>query len=91
MTALSTRMVDARGRLTLGKEFADHLVLVKRVGEGVLQTVLAEAVPARESWLYKNPEALSMVLEGVEQAKAGDLTAGPDMEAGEQLVEDMED
>ena len=32
----------------------------------------------RESWLFKNPEALAMVMEGIEQAKEGKLGAGPE-------------
>ncbi len=91
MTAATTRMVDERGRVTLGKEFADRLVIVRRVGDGVLQVVLAEAVPARESWLYKNPEALEAVLDGLEQAKSGRTGSGPDLDAADALVEKMED
>jgi len=91
MTALTTKMVDERGRLSLGREFAEHLVIVRRVAEGVLQIVMAEAVPARESWLYKNPAALNAVMQGIEDAKQGDLVEGPDVEAGDALLADMED
>ena len=92
MTAMVTKVIDERGRLSLGKEFkefAKGLVLVKRIGPGVLQIVAAQAVPARESWLYKNPEALRMVMEGMDQASAGELAGHPDMKAGEELVEKM--
>lgn len=87
----TTKMVDKRGRVSLGKEFADHLVLVKRLGDGAVQVVLAEAVPSKESWLYKNPEALASVMEGMEQAKARQLGEGPDLAAGQKLVRKIEE
>ena len=30
-------------------------------------------IPERERWLFKNPVALDMVMEGLRQAKAGEL------------------
>ncbi len=37
-------------------------------------------VPKAEAWLYKNPVALKMVMEGIEDAKAGRLSDGPNIE-----------
>lgn len=91
MAAVTTKMVDERGRLSLGREFAERLVIVKRVAVGVLQIVMAEAVPARESWLYKNAAVLNSVMQGLEDAKHGDLVEGPDRTAGDALLGDMED
>jgi hypothetical protein len=90
MTSLLTKMVDGKGRVTLGKEFAGRLVIVTQVGVGTLQVTRAEAVPERESWLYKNPEALRMVLEGTEQARGGQFTDGPDLSAGQKLADEIE-
>ena len=90
MTVLP-RMVDSQGRLTLGKPFARQLVTLRVVREGTIEIQIAEAVPAREAWLYKNPEALRAVMEGLEDAKAGRLSAGPDLEAGHKLAEAIED
>lgn len=90
MATVTTRTVDRNGRLTLGKEYASKLVIIKEMAEGVLQIVRAEAVPERESWLYKNPEAMQMVLGGIEEAKAGKLGPGPDLDAGSRLVKAIE-
>jgi hypothetical protein len=81
MAAIPVKTADGKGRVTLGKEFAHRLVMVMPVAEGVVQVIRAEAVPERESWLYKNPKALRMVMEGIVQAKAGELADGPDLEA----------
>ena len=87
MASLPVRTADGKGRVTLGKEFAHRLVMVMPVAEGVVQVVRAEAVPERESWLYKNPKALRMVLDGLAQAKAGELSDGPDL-AGDSKTAD---
>ncbi|MCE5278826.1 MAG: hypothetical protein ABFD92_10875 [Planctomycetaceae bacterium] len=73
------KTVDRRGRLTLGKEFANRLVIVKELAAGTVQVTLAQAVPDREAWLHENPEAIAAVLKGLEQAKAGELVKGPDI------------
>jgi hypothetical protein len=88
---VTTKFVDNKGRVTLGQEFASGLVIVKRLGKGLLEIIRAEAVPAREAWLYKNPEALAMVIQGLEDAKAGRLGRGPDLKAGDELAEAIED
>ena len=76
-----TRTVDSRGRLTLGKDFADQLVILEEVAEGILQIIRAEAVPAREVWLYNNPKALASVMRGLEQSKRGEVAEPPDLDA----------
>ena len=91
MTRLPVKKADSKGRIALGKEYADSLVIVIQEPEGVLRLIPAEAVPAREAWLYKNPEAIRMVMEGIEDAKAGRLTDGPDLSAGAKLADAIED
>ena len=59
--------------------------------DDALEVIPAEAVPARESWLYKNPEALAAVMEGLEQARAGELVEGPDLEASSSVADGIED
>jgi hypothetical protein len=90
MTSLVTKMVDGKGRVSLGKEFAGRLVIIKELQEGTVQITRAEAVPEREAWLHKNPDALRAVVEGIEQAHAGQLTDGPDLKAGQKLVDEIE-
>ena len=87
MGKVTSKSVDRQGRLSLGKEFASRLVIVKRIGDGVLQITRAEAIPEPEAWLYKNPNALRMVMEGIEEARAGNLTEGPDLVAGAELAD----
>ena len=47
-------------------------------------------IPENERWLWQNRRALLSVLHGGVQAAAGELTDGPDLEAGAKLIEDME-
>ncbi len=85
-----TRNVDSRGRLALGKQFADRLVIIQELADGFLQIIPAEAIPAREVWLYKNPKALASVMRGLEQAMAGDSVPEPDLEADAKHLESAE-
>ena len=78
---MTTKTVDARGRLTLGQKYANSLVVVRERKDGTLEIMPAEAVPAREAWLYKNPEALKAVREGIEDARAGRFAETPDLAA----------
>ena len=79
MTPLSCK-VDSKGRVNLGKAFANQLVLVRDLGEGMVEIVRAEAVPAPELWLHKNPRAIRAVMEGLAQAKEGELVEGPNLD-----------
>lgn len=80
MTAtLPTRTIDNRGRLSLGTAFANTLVIVRELPDGVLEIVPAEAVPAREVWLYKNAEAHASVMQGLKQAKAKQFVEPPEI------------
>jgi hypothetical protein len=85
---VSTRTVDARGRLTLGPELANALVLVKYRDDGVVEITKAEAVPAHEVWLYRNPKALVSVLQGIEEAKAEDFVDAPDIEGDLRMMKE---
>lgn len=38
-----------------------------------------KAVPKREEWLYRNPVALAMVTEGLQQARDGQFVEGQDL------------
>ena len=76
---MTVRTVDSKGRVNLGKAFADQLVIVQSLGDGNLQIIRAEAVPVPEAWLYKNKEALASVSRGLEQAKARRFASPPDL------------
>lgn len=72
-----TRTVDKRGRVALGQDFAGQLVIISDIDDTTVQVTKAEAVPAREAWLYKNPEALAAVKEGLQQARDRDFAKPP--------------
>jgi predicted transcriptional regulator len=78
---MTTRTVDARGRLTLGPRYANRLVIVRASEDGALEIIPAEAIPAREAWLYKNAKARQAVRAGIEEAHAGRFAKAPDLGA----------
>ena len=85
----SVAHVDSKGRVTLGKAFANQLVIIQEVTEGILEIMRAKAVPEPELWLYRNPVAIQMVMQGLEQAKAGTLVDGPDLRMMGRLAAEM--
>lgn len=91
MSPMPVRTTDSKGRLTLGNEFAGKQFIILHREDNVIQIIPAETVPAREAWLFKNPTALSAVLEGLEQAKRGMLSKGPDIDAALAFADQIED
>ena len=88
MTAPTAR-TDGRGRVTLGKEFANRLMIVQKTEAGIL-LVPAEAVPAKEAWLFKDPVAIKAVLDGLADAEAGRFAEPPDLDGDEKMLADVE-
>jgi hypothetical protein len=78
---MTTKTVDARGRLSLGPEYANRLVIVQERDDGALEIIPAEAVPAREAWLHKNPEAMEAVRQGLAEARDARFAEAPDLDA----------
>ena len=63
---------DSKGRITLGKlaeGVSSYRVTVESHGKIVLEP-FAE-IPARERWLFENPEALRRVRKGLAEVRAG--------------------
>ena len=63
---------DAKGRITLGAlaKGVDSFEITKgKNGQIILEPMVS--IPAREMWLFKNPKALKMVLDGIEAAGEG--------------------
>ena len=85
---MTTKTVDGRGRITLGPRYANRLVIVREHKDGALEIIPAEAVPAREAWLYKNAKALEAVRSGLEEARGGRFAEAPDLKAGPKDDED---
>ncbi len=76
---MTTKTVDSRGRLTLGPRYANRLVIVREQKDGALEIIPAEAVPAREAWLYRNAAAREAVRAGLEDARARRFAKAPDL------------
>jgi len=74
------RNVDGKGRVSLGRAFADKLVIVEELADGAVQVTPATAIPEREAWLYRNADALASVRAGLQQAANGELVEGPDLD-----------
>ena len=64
---------DTKGRITLGK-LAENVsgfeVIEEENGRIILEPQVE--IPAREVWLYENPEALASLNRGLEQAARGE-------------------
>lgn len=75
------RNTDTQARVTLPQGFADHLVVIEQIDDTELRIRKAPAIPEGEAWLWRNASATGAVLLGIEQAKAGQLVPGPDLDA----------
>ena len=71
------KRIDDKGRLNLGKDFAGRDVRIDETAGGFTASYVIQ-VPAGEAWLWENEKALSSVRKGIEEAAAGELTAGPE-------------
>lgn len=81
---------DQRGRVTLGKAYANKTVIVEdRNGNIILKP--AAVIPERELWLHKNPAAMNMVQQGLEQARQRKTTKGPDLNADAAFADSIPD
>ena len=76
---MTTKMLDGRGRVSLGSEYANSMVLVDDSDPRRIVITPAVAVPVNEAWLHTNKEAMGSVIRGIEQAKNGELVNGPDI------------
>ena len=88
---MTTKTVDSRGRLLLGREYAGRMVIVDDTEPDRLVITPAVAIPEREAWLYRNPEALASVRRGLEQASKHDFVEGPALAADAKLIAQMDD
>lgn len=70
-----TLKVDTKGRITVGSYLpkGTSSVEIKTDNDGNLLLIPFIEIPIKEAWIYKNPQALSALLEGVKQASSGQL------------------
>jgi hypothetical protein len=85
------KTVDDRGRLVLGKPFANKIAQVEQLGEGEFRIVFVQPVPERELWLYKNENAKSLVQQGLLEARAGRFSKSPpNLKVDKDLAADLD-
>lgn len=69
--------LDSRNRICLTQFLPKNLEVTSykayQEGEKIILEPMTE-VPAREAWLYNNPKALALVLEGLKQAEEGHVS-----------------
>ncbi|MDF5724026.1 MAG: hypothetical protein PUP91_26890 [Rhizonema sp. PD37] len=63
-------LTNEEGNFTLGEtaKAKVYRVLTNDAGQILLDPIDIEKVPEEQRWLWENPEALGMVLRGIEQA-----------------------
>jgi hypothetical protein len=89
---MEIKTADSRGRINLGKEFANKIFLFEKVGETEMKLELAAVIPDKELWLYRNPEAQKTVFEAIERVKAGEFAdSPPDVSKEEPWEKELED
>jgi hypothetical protein len=88
---VTTKTADNKGRIGLGGVFANRSVIIEQLSKTELIVKLARVIPESEAWLYDNAKALTAVRNGLAQARAGQLTDGPDVEADADFAAQLED
>ncbi|HUT10184.1 MAG TPA: hypothetical protein VMY42_06785 [Thermoguttaceae bacterium] len=85
------KTADQKGRISLGKSFANQTVLIQEISPMEVRIIKARVVPETEAWLWQNEQALASVAKGLAQAEAGAFAPPPDLDAAEAFVEESDD
>jgi hypothetical protein len=72
-----TKTCHSKGRISLGKRFANRTFIIEEAEDMALRLEPARVVPEPEAWLYENKNAEASVRRGLEQAKARKFRAVP--------------
>jgi hypothetical protein len=89
---MEIKTADSRGRINLGKEFANQIFIFEKVDAGEMKLELATVVPDKELWFYRDPEAQRTVFEAIERVKAREFVEPPpDISEEEQWEKELED
>jgi hypothetical protein len=87
-----TKNVDSKGRIALGREFANRTAIVQYRGDGDILIRLARVIPEKEAWLYQNERALALVRQGLDEAQRGEFsTKAPDLQESFSFAEQIPD
>jgi hypothetical protein len=87
----AVKIVDNKGRLTLGTEFAGQVVEIEQHGRDEVVVKMRRLIPASEAWLWENDEAISLVRTGLNQAARGELSSGPDLDGAFKFADSIPD
>jgi hypothetical protein len=74
---MPTRTVDSKGRITLGRDFANQTVVIDESNPNQLVIRKMVLIPAEEAWLYKNHAAMKSLRKGLEQASKMQFSDSP--------------
>jgi hypothetical protein len=89
---MTIKLADSKGRIMLGSEYANLMIIVDDSTPGQIVLKPAKAVPLADAWLYENKKALALVRTGLEQAQTGRFSeTPPDLVADAKLAEAIED
>lgn len=86
---VDTRPLDSKHRITLGGKLRKFLMNKMKIDsyqvflgkEGDILLRPAVSVPSSEAWLYRNPEALAKVRQGLQEAAEGKIEKVDDLES----------
>jgi len=76
---MTTRTADSKGRVTLGRRFANRTVIIREKDPTEVVVTLASVIPEREAWLLKNPKARALLDKGLKHAKARRFAKAPNL------------
>ena len=86
---VGSRFLDSKNRITLGgrlqklmmskMKIDSYQVLVGRNGDILLRPLAS--VPSNEAWMYRNPEVISKVRQGLKEAGEGKAEKADDLES----------
>ena len=91
MPGTAYKTADPKGRVTLGKLFANRPVIIEQISETEVRVSIARVIPEREMWLWENPAARESMLRGMEQARKREFAEPPDLDADGKLAEQLLD
>ncbi len=89
---MTIKTADSKGRIALGKTFANSTVLIERVSSNEYRVIKARVIPEDEAWLWENDKALGMVMRGLRQAQEHQFVeTPPDLDLDDKLASGLDD
>jgi hypothetical protein len=89
---MTIKTADSKGRIALGKTFANSTVLIERVSSNEFRVIRARVIPEDEAWLWENDKALGIVMRGLRQAKGREFAeTPPDLDLDNELAGGLDD